>query len=66
MTHRFIKGLIMFLIGCMILLLPILVNLGDIIGVPIIIGSMIAIIGVPIIIGSMIAIIGFLIMLDGV
>ena len=50
MTHRFIKGLIMFLIGCM---LPILVNLGDIIGV-------------PIIIGSMIAIIGFLIMLDGV
>ena len=49
MTHRFI----MFLIGCMILLLPILVNLGDIIGV-------------PIIIGSMIAIIGFLIMLDGV
>ena len=45
MTHRFIKGLIMFLIGCMILLLPILVNLGDIIGVPIIIGSMIAIIG---------------------
>lgn len=23
MTHRFIKGLIMFLIGCMILLLPI-------------------------------------------
>lgn len=47
MTHRFIKGLIM------ILLLPILVNLGDIIGV-------------PIIIGSMIAIIGFLIMLDGV
>lgn len=53
MTHRFIKGLIMFLIGCMILLLPILVNLGDIIGV-------------PIIIGSMIAIIGFLIMLDGV
>lgn len=37
MTHRFIKGLIMFLIGCMILLLPILVNLG----VPIIIGSMI-------------------------
>ena len=53
MTHRFIKGHIMFLIGCMILLLPILVNLGDIIGV-------------PIIIGSMIAIIGFLIMLDGV
>lgn len=53
MTHRSIKGLIMFLIGCMILLLPILVNLGDIIGV-------------PIIIGSMIAIIGFLIMLDGV
>lgn len=53
MTHRFIKGLIMFLIGCMILLLPILVNLGDIIGV-------------PIIIGSMIAIIGFLIMLDGI
>lgn len=52
MTHRFIKGLIMFLIGCMILLLPILVNLGDIVGV-------------PIIIGSMIAIIGFLIMLDG-
>lgn len=49
MTHRFIKGLIMFLIGCMILLLPILANLG-----------------VPIIIGSMIAIIGFLIMLDGV
>ena len=45
MTHRFIKGLIMFLIGCMILLLPILVNLGDIVGVPIIIGSMIAIIG---------------------
>lgn len=44
MTHRFIKGLIMFLIGCMILLLPILVNLGDIVGVPIIIGSMIAII----------------------
>lgn len=40
----------MFLIGCMILLLPILVNLGDVIGVPIIIGSMI----------------GFLIMLDGV
>lgn len=53
MTHRFIKGLIMFLIGCMILLLPILVNLGDIVGV-------------PIIIGSVIAIIGFLIMLDGV
>lgn len=43
----------MFLIGCMILLLPILVNLGDIVGV-------------PIIIGSVIAIIGFLIMLDGV
>ena len=41
MTHRFIKGLIMFLIGCMILLLPILINLG----VPIIIGSMRAIIG---------------------
>lgn len=43
----------MFLIGCMILLLPTLANLGDIVGV-------------PIIIGSMIANIGFLIMLDGI